>query len=107
MYITQYRLRCRLNQIAFHPLICIFQPGDKTNYNSRYLQEAPTQMISKGYCKSFFVDDKMKEAIEDYMICTMGPGNIDAEGYVIDQGNFKFKDGCVRRQLEPDGKVSW
>jgi hypothetical protein len=23
MYITQYRLRCRLNQIGFHPSVCI------------------------------------------------------------------------------------
>ncbi|KAH9636506.1 hypothetical protein HF086_017672 [Spodoptera exigua] len=70
------------------------QHGDLENYNSPFLQFSPTLIMNKKDCmKEYQVYPNMTYIIEQYMICTLGKGNIGDGGDPINE-NFTKLEGC-------------
>ncbi|XP_046972879.1 uncharacterized protein LOC124539625 [Vanessa cardui] len=55
---------------------------DKTDYNQNTLRYAATKIFSKEECKSYFDNPNLSDLIDNYMICTYKPSDINEKGLV-------------------------
>ncbi|XP_050357633.1 uncharacterized protein LOC126778203 isoform X2 [Nymphalis io] len=77
---------------------------DKTDYNQNTLRYASTTIFSKHDCKQYFDKPDLSDLIDNFMICTYKPGNIDDKGQVKRNrrklnlnetfGTSDVRDGC-------------
>ncbi|XP_064074795.1 uncharacterized protein LOC135194101 [Vanessa tameamea] len=55
---------------------------DKTDYNQNTLRYASTTIFSKKECKNYFDKPNLTDLIDNFMICTYEPGDLDDKGQV-------------------------
>ncbi|XP_047539568.1 uncharacterized protein LOC125072977 [Vanessa atalanta] len=55
---------------------------DKTDYNQNTLRFASTTIFSKQECKKYFNKPNLSDLIDNFMICTYEPGDLDDKGQV-------------------------
>ncbi|KAJ8715579.1 hypothetical protein PYW07_010061 [Mythimna separata] len=72
-------------------------PGDTHNYNQQGLKYAPILIMNKTACSQHYAEfANFSKIITKYMICSLGKGNIDDEGRIIQQS--LPQQGCTTRQ---------
>lgn len=82
--------------VSYLPLLLVkFQDNDTRDYNLELLQYSPVLIQSKERCKHFYQAVKeLLAVIDNYMICSLGGGNLDDVGRII----YKVPptgDGCL------------
>lgn len=82
-----------------------FQENDTRDHNLEFLQYSPVLIQNKQKCKEFYHElPGLFLVIDKYMICSMGGGNLDDVGRIINKVP-PTADGCLPDDEDEVGKI--